>query len=62
MRALDDYVKHYDELSYDTQSLHYRHLRTKRTSGTTPLELKFKAHSRFGHFEKKNRAQLERFI
>uniref|UniRef100_A0A8W8NPN5 Secreted protein n=1 Tax=Magallana gigas TaxID=29159 RepID=A0A8W8NPN5_MAGGI len=43
MRALDDYIEHYDELSYDTQSLRHRHLRTKRTPGTTPLQLKFQA-------------------
>lgn len=43
MQTLDDYLKHYDELSYDTQSLHNRHLRAKKTSGTTPLELKIKA-------------------
>lgn len=52
MRAFDDYIKHYDELDYDTRSLHSRHLRVKRTLGTletTPLELKFKALNRFVH-------------
>lgn len=49
MRPLDDYIKHYEKLSYDTRSLHNRHMRTKRSSGTTPLELKFKAHNRDFH-------------
>lgn len=49
MRPLDDYIKHYEELSYDTRSLHNRHLRTKRSSGSRPLELKFQAHNRDFH-------------
>lgn len=60
MQALYDYIKHYDELSYDTQSLHNRHLRAKKTSGTTPLELKIKAYSRFAHLGIKFRAQLNK--
>lgn len=49
LRKLDDYIKHYDELDYDTGSLHSRHMRTKRILGTTPLELKFYALNRDFH-------------
>ena len=46
MRQLDDYIKHYEELSYSTQNLHNKHMRAKRSTGSKSLDLKFKAHSR----------------
>ena len=45
MRQLDDYIKHYDELSYSTQN-HHNNMRAKRSTGSKSLDLKFKAHSR----------------
>ena len=46
MRQLDDYIKHYEELSYSTQNLHNKHMSEKRSTGSKSLDLKFKAHSR----------------
>ena len=46
MRQLDNYIKHYEELSYSTQNLHNKHMRVKRSTGSKSLDLKFKAHSR----------------
>ncbi|XP_022312619.1 disintegrin and metalloproteinase domain-containing protein 10-like isoform X3 [Crassostrea virginica] len=53
MRQLDDYIKHYEELSYSTQNLHNKHMRAKRSTGSKSLDLKFKAHSREFHLDLK---------
>ncbi|XP_061191107.1 disintegrin and metalloproteinase domain-containing protein 10-like [Saccostrea echinata] len=53
LRSLDDYIKHYEELSYDTQDLHNKHLRAKRSTQNKKLELKFKAHNRDFHLDLK---------
>lgn len=45
-KALDDYIKHYEELHYDTADLHNRHLRTKRSASDPNLYLKFHAYGR----------------
>ena len=39
MRRLDDYIKHYEELSYSTQNLHNKHMRAKRSTGSKSSKL-----------------------
>ncbi|XP_022311746.2 disintegrin and metalloproteinase domain-containing protein 10-like isoform X1 [Crassostrea virginica] len=53
IRQLDDYIKHYEELSYSTQNLHNKHMRAKKSTGSKSLDLKFKAHSREFHLDLK---------
>ncbi|XP_048748710.2 disintegrin and metalloproteinase domain-containing protein 10-like isoform X3 [Ostrea edulis] len=53
MRALDDYIQHYEELSYNTQKLHSKHMRAKRSTQNKGLDLKFKAHDREFHLDLK---------
>ncbi|KAK3094401.1 hypothetical protein FSP39_001269 [Pinctada imbricata] len=52
-KALDDYIRHYEELSYDTSDLHERHIRAKRSTSDKSLSLKFKAHGRDFHLDLK---------
>ncbi|XP_033724952.1 disintegrin and metalloproteinase domain-containing protein 10-like isoform X1 [Pecten maximus] len=51
---LDDYIRHYEELSYSPNTLHQRHLRAKRSLTDPSLVLQFKA------FGKNFDLQLER--
>ncbi|XP_061190593.1 disintegrin and metalloproteinase domain-containing protein 10-like [Saccostrea echinata] len=53
-KSIDDYIKYYEELTYDTQELHNKHLRAKRsTTEGKRLELKFTAHNRSFHLDLK---------
>ncbi len=46
-RKLNDYIKHYETLSYDMDTLHNDHLRSKRsTSKNKYIDLKFSAHGK----------------
>ena len=45
-RVLNEYIRHYEELSYDTDELHSNHIRAKRSVSDPYLHLKFTAHGR----------------
>ncbi|XP_060076625.1 disintegrin and metalloproteinase domain-containing protein 10-like [Ylistrum balloti] len=45
-KSLDDYITQYDELHYDTDTLHHRHLRFRRSNTQQHLKFKFKAYNR----------------
>ena len=45
-KRLNDYIAHYEELTYDTDVLHSHHSRAKRSLDNPYVELKFKAHGR----------------
>ncbi|XP_033725849.1 disintegrin and metalloproteinase domain-containing protein 10-like isoform X2 [Pecten maximus] len=45
-KRLDDYITHYEGLHYDTDTLHQRHLRYRRSNTQRHLVFKFKAFNR----------------
>lgn len=46
-RRLNEYIRHFEPLSYDTEQLHRNHLRAKRSTDLeTSIVLKFRAHNR----------------
>lgn len=46
-KRLNEYISHYEPLTYNTQDIHKAHLRAKRSvSDDTAINLNFKAHSR----------------
>ncbi|XP_062593437.1 disintegrin and metalloproteinase domain-containing protein 10 homolog isoform X2 [Saccostrea cucullata] len=49
-RILNDYIRHYEELRYDTEQFHKDHLRAKRSTSKN-LELKFSSHGRTFHLD-----------
>ncbi|XP_061190594.1 disintegrin and metalloproteinase domain-containing protein 10-like [Saccostrea echinata] len=52
-KSIDDYIKYYEELTYDTQELHNKHLKAKRSTQNKRLDLKFTAHDRGFHLDLK---------
>ncbi|XP_048748711.2 disintegrin and metalloproteinase domain-containing protein 10-like [Ostrea edulis] len=47
---LNEYIRHYEELRYDTKDLHAAHVRAKRSSSRS-LDLRFSSHGRDFHLD-----------
>ena len=45
-RVLNDYIRHYEELDYDTEHLHRSHQRVRRNAQDPYIHFLFKAHGR----------------
>ncbi|XP_044005029.1 disintegrin and metalloproteinase domain-containing protein 10 isoform X2 [Aphidius gifuensis] len=53
-RQLNEYIRHYEPLSYSTEKLHSNHMRAKRsTSRDNSINLKFRAHGKDFHIRLK---------
>lgn len=59
-RRLNEYISHYETLSYDTKHLHAKHTRARRGTGDEQhVHLKFTAHGE--HFHLRLRRDLTTF-
>lgn len=45
-KRLSEYVRHYESLDYDSEAVHEKHERVRRSASSPSLHLDFQAHSR----------------